>query len=175
MNQFSDAALLRGNYSHMAVKLRAGNRTAPADSDWGDAANDTPAEEAAQDVAKHIFALQESFDQKTQRIEVLANCAIGQMRVLGLVPGEADFIRIDGIMADGQPVATLMHTNQLALTIFAVPIDDKTEEENAAQIGFLIFDELKARKKKRANKLRKLSLSTSRRVKMKPMPAPKKR
>ena len=97
------------------------------------------------------------------------------MRVLGLVPGEADFIRIDGIMADGQPVATLMRTNQLALTIFAVPIDDKTEEENAAQIGFLIFDELKARKKKRANKLRKLSLSTSRRVKMKPMPAPKKR
>ena len=63
MNQFSDAALLRGNYSHMAVKLRAGNRTAPADSDWGDAANATPAEEAAQDVAKHIFALQESIDQ----------------------------------------------------------------------------------------------------------------
>lgn len=171
MTRFSDAALLKGDYAHMAQEFRAGERKAPANRDWNKVAPDNAAEEAAQDVAKHIFALQQQIDQEKERIEILAFSAIGQFKVLGLVPGEADLIRIDGILPDGSPVATLIHVEQLALTFTTAPLKQE-EEDDGLQIGFLIFDELKERKKKRAKKAKKLSLSTSRKMKMKKAKAP---
>jgi len=173
VSRFSDAALLKGNFAHMAAEFRAGERPAPKTKDWNKTAVDTPAEEAAQDVAKHIFALQQSIDEKNERIEVLAFSAVGEMKVLGLVPGEGDLIRVDGILPDGKPVAILIHASQLALTFIAVPLEEKPEEDGLA-IGFLIFDELKKRKAKRAKKSKKLSLSTSRKMKLKPAVKPKK-
>jgi len=172
MSRFSDAALLKGNFAHMASEFRAGSRPAPKPKDWQKTANDTPAEEAAQDVAKHIFALQQSIDAEKERIDIIAFSAVGEMKVLGLVPGEGDLIRVDGILANGSPVATLMHTSQLALTFVTAPLQEKPEEDGL-EIGFLIFDELKDRKKKRARKAKKLSLSTSRKIKAKPVKKPK--
>ena len=117
--------------------------------------------------------MQQQIDAEKERIEVLAHSAVGQFKVLGLVPGESDLIRVDGVFPDGKPVATLMHANQLALTFVTAPLKDAPEDDGL-EIGFLIFDELKSRKKKRAKKARKksekLSLSTSRKMKMKPAP-----
>lgn len=173
MSRFSDAALLKGDFAHMAKEFREGNRAAPKQKDWQKAATDNPAEEAAQDVAKHIFALQQSINAEKERIEILMPCAVGVMKVLGLVPGEGDLIRVDGILPDGAPVATLLHTSQLALTFITAPLDEKPEDDGL-EIGFLIFDDLKERKKKRAKKAKKLSLSTSRKMKMKPTAKSKK-
>ena len=162
MTRFSDAAVLKGDYAHMAAEFRAGERAAPGNREWNKAAVDTPAEEAAQDVAKHIFALQQQIDQEKERIEILAFSAIGQFKVLGLVPGEGDLIRVDGILADGKPVASLIHVEQLALTFTTTPLNAE-EDNDGLEIGFLIFDELKERKKRK----KKLSLSTTRKMKMK--------
>ncbi|MFD0917317.1 hypothetical protein ACFQ14_12955 [Pseudahrensia aquimaris] len=170
MTRFTDAALLKGDYAHMAQEFRAGNRAAPAQKDWQKAACDTGAEEAAQEVAKHIFALQQQIDAEKDRIDVLAFSAIGQFRVLGLVPGESEMIRIDGVQPDGSPVAVLTHYEQLSLTFVAVP-HEAEDDDDGLKIGFVIFDELKERKKKRAKK--KLSLSTSRKMKMKTAPKKK--
>ena len=139
MTRFTDAALLKGNFAHMAAEFRAGNRAAPKTRDWQKAACDNSAEEAAQDVAKHIFALQQQIDGEKERIEVLAFSGAGQMKVLGLVPGEGDLIRVDGVLPDGKPVANLMHTNQLALTFVTAPLAE-TPEDDGLEIGFLIFE-----------------------------------
>ena len=165
MTRFSDAALLKGDYAHMAAEFRAGTRAAPRQKDWQKAACDTGAEEAAQDVAKHIFALQQQIDAEKERIEVLAFSAVGQFRVLGLVPGEGDLIRLDGVLPDGSPVASLIHVEQLALTFVTAP-HGEPDDDDGLKIGFVIFDELRQRKKDRAKK-KKLSLSTSRKMKMK--------
>ena len=173
MTRFSDAALLKGEFAHMATEFRAGNRAAPANKDWRNAAGDTPAEMAAQEVAKHIFALQQAIDANKLRIEILSFSAIGQFKVLGIVPGEDDLLRVEGVQPDGAPVAVLTHTNQLQLTFITAPLEQKPEDDGL-EIGFLIFDELKERKKKRAKKSKKLSLSTSRKMKMKTARKPKK-
>ncbi len=170
MTRFSDAALLTGDFSHMAKEFRAGTRTAPGNKDWQKTACETSAEAAAQEVAKHIFALQKGVDEKTQKLEVMAFTAAGPMKVLNLVPGETDILRLDGVTHEGNPVAQVLHASQLALTFSIAPLQDKDENDDGLDIGFVIFEELKERKKKRTKKSRKLSLSTSRKIK----PSPKK-
>ena len=176
MTRFSDAALLKGDFAHMAAEFRAGNRTAPKNKDWSKAACDNQAEEAAQEVAKHIFALQQDIDAKKEALEITAFTAAGPMKVMGLLPGEGDIIRIDGVLPDGNPVAQVVHATQLALTFTKASLKPEDPADDGLDIGFVIFEELKERKKKRAKKARKLSLSTSRTIKAKPKKAsPKKK
>ena len=71
----------------------------------------------------------------------------------------------------------MLHTSQLALTFTVGPIEEtENADDDGLDIGFVIFEELKDRKKKRTKKKRKLSLSTSRTIKTKPRKsaAPKK-
>ena len=90
MTRYTDAALLTGEYAHLAAQLRAGERAVPGPLEWEKTACDNQAEEAAQDVAKHIFAFQQSLDPETEQLEVVSYSAAGQIRVLAVVPGEGD-------------------------------------------------------------------------------------
>lgn len=164
MTRFSDAALLKGNFAHMAAELRAGEREAPRTKDWDKASCDNQAEEAAQEVAKHIFALQQSVDPQNEKLEILHFTAIGIMRVLAIVPGDGDVLRLDGVLDNGNPVAQAMHASQLSLTFVKAPLKSEKDEEDGLEIGFLIFDELTKRRKQRDKRLRKLSLKTSRTI-----------
>ena len=170
MTRFSDAALLRGNYAHMAAEFREGKRTAPRNKDWSKVSSENSAERVAQEVAKHIFAIQQSIDEKKERLDILHFTAAGPMKVMALVPGERDILRLDGLLIEsGDPVAQALHSAQLSLTFTKAPLKSEEETDDGLEIGFLIFDELKQRNKKR----KKLSLSTSRTRKMKsPKPAP---
>jgi hypothetical protein len=161
MSRFSDAALLKGKFAHKVAELRAGQRTAPKQKDWNGASCDNQAEETAQEVAKHIFSLQSSVDAEKEKLEILHFTAIGIMRVLALVPGEGDVLRLDGVLENGNPVAQAMHASQLSLTFVKAPLKKEEDEDDGLQIGFLIFDELTKRRKARDKRLRKLSLSTS--------------
>ena len=161
MSRFSDAALLKGNFAHKAAELRAGQRAAPKEKDWNKASCDNQAEEAAQEVAKHIFSLQSSVDAEKEKLEILHFTSVGMMRVLALVPGEGDILRLDGVLENGNPVAQAMHASQLSLTFIKAPLKREENEDDGLQIGFLIFDELTKRRKARDKRLRKLSLSTS--------------
>lgn len=167
MTRFSEAALLTGKFAHMAAEFRAGNREAPKPKDWKKVANDNQAEEAAQEVAKHIFALQQAIDEKTERLEIMHFTAVGPMKVLALVPGEGDILRLDGVLQSGEPVSQAMHASQLTLTFTKAPLKEDEAEDDGLEIGFLIFDELSKRRKARDKKLRKLSLKTSRTIKPK--------
>lgn len=167
MSRFSDAALLKGDFAHMAKEFRMGDRTAPAKKDWNKVACDNQAEEAAQEVAKHIFALQQNLDDKTEKLEIMHFTAAGPMKVMAVVPGEGDILRLDGVLETGDPVAQAMHASQLSLTFIKAQLKEEAEEDDGLGIGFLIFDELKERQKKRNKKLRKLSLHTSRTMKPK--------
>jgi len=169
VSRFSDAALLKGDYSHMAAEFRAGNRAAPKKKDWSKAACDNQAEQTAQEVAKHIFALQQDIDKESEKLNIMHFTAAGPMKVMAVVPGEGDILRLDGIlMPDGDPVAQALHASQLSLTFTKVPLNEKEAADDGLEIGFLIFDELRDRKKKRDRKARKLSLSTTRTQKMAP-------
>ena len=175
MTRFSDAGLLKGDYAHMAAEFRAGNRTAPAKKDWRKVACDNQAEEAAQEVAKHIFELQQQVDHETEKLEIMHFTAAGPMTVLAVVPGEGDVLRLDGVLETGDPVAQAMHASQLSLTFVKAPLKPEEEEDDSLKIGFLIFDDLTERRKKRDKKLRKLSLSTTQKKKLnKPKAATKK-
>ena len=168
MTRFSDAALLTGNFAHMAAEFRAGNRKAPKAKDWSKVACDNQAEEAAQEIAKHIFALQQSIDEKTEKLEIMHFTAVGPMKVMALVPGEGDILRLDGILKSGEPVSQAMHASQLTLTFVKAPLKEDEEEDDGLEIGFLIFDELEKRRKERDKMIKGLSLKTSQTKKMKP-------
>ena len=165
MTRFSDAALLKGDFAHMASEFRAGNRAAPKKKDWRKAACDNQAEEAAQEIAKHIFALQQDIDPEKEALEITTFTAAGPMKVMGLLPGEGDIIRIDGVLPNGNPIAHVVHATQLALTFTKAVLKADESVDDGLDIGFVIFEELKERKKKRAKKAKKLSLSTSRTIK----------
>ena len=156
MTRYTDAALLTGDYAHLAAQLRAGERAAPGPLEWDKTACDNQAEEAAQDVAKHIFAFQQSLDAETEQLEVLSYSAAGQIKVLAVVPGEGDLLRIDGLlMPAGKPASVIIHAAQLSLTLTRVPLATDGSEDDGLKIGFVIFDELKERQKARYGKKKK--------------------
>lgn len=156
MTRYTDAALLTGEYAHLAAQLRAGERAAPGPQEWDKAACDNQAEEAAQDVAKHIFAFQQSLDPETEQLEVVSYSAAGRIKVLAVVPGEGDLLRIDGLlMPEGQPASVIIHAAQLSLTLTRVPLATDGSEDEGLRIGFVIFDELKERQKARYRKKKK--------------------
>lgn len=157
MTRYSDAALLTGDFAHMAAELKAGNRAAPSEEAWGKTACDNSAEAAAQSVAKQIFALQSEIDKQTEQLEIAAMSLAGPMIVSGVFPDDGEMLRIDGhLVSNGQPVALLTHATQLALTITKSATNETKPEDDGLQIGFVIFDELEkratARKKARAKK-----------------------
>ena len=156
MTRYTDAALLTGEYAHLAAQLRAGERAAPGPLEWDKTACDNQAEEAAQDVAKHIFAFQQSLDPETEQLEVVSYSAAGRIKVLAVVPGEGDLLRIDGmLMPEGQPASVILHAAQLSLTLTRVPLAKDGSEDEGLRIGFVIFDELKERQKARYGKKKK--------------------
>jgi len=157
VTRYSDAALLEGDYAGLAAELRAGTRAAPSQKDWDKAACENRAEEAAQEVAKHIFAVQQSLDAEKEQLEILTYSAAGQMKVIAIHPGEGDVLRVDGVRAEnGQPVSVVLHASLLSLTFVRVPITAKdATEDSGLQIGFVIFDELQERQKARYSKGRK--------------------
>lgn len=146
MPRYSDAALLKGEYAHMAAELRAGERNAPTPADWNATSCENAAEETAQSVAKQLFELQATLKGEEEQLEIAAMTAAGIMIVLGLFPGEGDLIRLEGhLLNSNQPVAQLIHAHQLALTISKRNIADAAPEEDAMRIGFVIFDHLAKR------------------------------
>jgi FlaG/FlaF family flagellin (archaellin) len=152
MSIFSDAALLKGKFAHMAAEFRHGKRQAPKTEEWQAVACDNTAEQAAQEVAKHIFGFQQSIDPKQVTLEVIAICPAGAMKVISLVPGEGDIIRIDGMLIpEGAPSSTIVHVSQLSLSFITRPVVDENEDpdDDGLQIGFVIFEELAERKKAR--------------------------
>lgn len=154
-NRFSDAALLKGKYAFHADQLRESTKATSGVVDWSKAACDNLAEEAAQEIAKHIFAFNEALDSKKEQLEIIALTAVGQMKVLGIAPGDGDLLRVDGVlMPDEIPTSHIVHANQLALTFVRVPIEEPlVEDENESnRIGFVIFGDLKDRQKARYKK-----------------------
>lgn len=151
MPRYSDAALLKGDYTHMAAELRAGERGAPSPAEWQKTSCANAAEAAAQAVAKQIFELHSTLDGDKEQLEIAAWSAAGIMIVLGLFPGEGDLVRLEGhLLNSKQPVAQLIHANQLSLTITKRSTEEVAPEEDAAQIGFVIFDQLAKRGKAKA-------------------------
>jgi len=164
VTRYSDEALLKGNFAQMLSD-------APYGKEWNNAACDNIAEEAATEIAKHIFAFNQSLDAEKENLEVTTFSALGPMKVLGIMPGEADLLRVDGVLSDNnKPVSMVFHANQLSLTFTTVPVakrgSENADDDDGLQIGFVIFDELKKRKAKRkiAAKEKKLS-KAKRRVK----------
>lgn len=156
MTRYSDAALLKGDYAHLAAEMRAGERAAPGEADWEKASCDNQAEETAQEVARHIFAVQQSLDPDKEQLDILTFSAAGQMKVIALHPGEGDLIRIDGMLLSptgetGAPVSVVVHANMLSLTFLRAPLaKNADEQDDGLKIGFVIFDELKDRKRQKA-------------------------
>lgn len=164
--RFTDAALLKGKYAFHAEQLRAGSVASDKKVDWSTIEVGNQAEEAAQEVAKHIFAFNEALDPQKEQLEIISMTAVGQMKVLGLAPGEGDILRVDGVlMPEELPTSVVLHASQLSLTFVRVPIKidepEKTSESN--RIGFVIFDDLqdrqKARYKKKKTKAKKVAKS----------------
>jgi hypothetical protein len=88
--------------------------------------------------------------------------------VLGLFPGEGDLVRLEGhLLNSQQPVAQLIHAHQLALTITKPSTEDVSPEEDAAQIGFVIFDQLAKRGKVKVAAKRKTPASKAKAPKTK--------
>ena len=151
MTRYSDAALLQGDYSHLAAEMRAGHRSAPLQKDWDKAACDNRAEEAAQEVAKHIFAVQQSLDPEKEQLEILTFSAAGQMKVIAIHPGDSDILRVDGVLIpQGEPASIVLHASTLSLTFVRAPLSkEEAVQDEGLQIGFVIFDELQERQKAR--------------------------
>lgn len=154
MTRYSDAALLAGDYAHLAAEMRAGKRAAPLQKDWDKAACDNRAEEAAQEVAKHIFAFQQSIDGEKEQLEILTFSAAGQMKVIAIHPGDGDVLRVDGFLVpEGRPASVVIHASTLSLTFVTAPIAREGEaRDEGLRIGFVIFDELQERQKARYSK-----------------------
>lgn len=155
MTRFSDAALLKGKFAFHADQLRESTKASSAKVDWSNIEPENTAEEAAQEVAKHIFAFNEAIDSKKEQLEIMTLTAAGQMKVLGLAPGEGDILRVDGVlMPDQIPTSIVIHSSQLALTFVRVPIETPQEEAESEsnRIGFVIFDDLQDRQKARYKK-----------------------
>lgn len=147
---YSDAALLTGNFAHMAAELKAGKRNAPSPDEWQKTACDNDAEAAAQSVAKQIFELQSKIDKEKEQLEIVTISAAGPMLVMGLFAGEGDILRVEGLLVSNkQPAAVIIHASQLALTITKKSSADAKPEEDATQIGFVIFDQLEKRAKEK--------------------------
>ncbi|MEM8749807.1 MAG: hypothetical protein AAGF28_05860 [Pseudomonadota bacterium] len=168
MTRFSDAALLKGEFAHMAAELRAGERASPNSSDWSKVACEAGAEIAAQEVAKQIFALQQEIDPEHERLEITALTAVGPIRVTGFSPGEGDLIRLNGELPNGQPAAHIQHVSQMALTFTKAALKNADEADDGLEIGFVIFEELKERQEQRGRKPDGLPLRTSGTIKQKP-------
>ncbi len=149
MSDYSDAALLKGRFAHMNKQLRIGRQAAETRVDWNRASCETTAEEAAQEVAKHIFAFSQALDPETERMEVVTHSALGPVKVLGIVPGENDIIRVDGLDMNNQPTAIVMHSAQMSLTFVRRPAEEVEDDDDGMQIGFVIFDELQERQNQR--------------------------
>ncbi len=154
MTRFSDAALLKGDFATML-------KDPPKEAEWSKTECQNSAEEAAKSVAQQIFAMREQLDAKTEKLEVITFSSMGPIRVLGIMPIDGDLMRIDGLNpADMSSVSIVQHVEQMSLTFMkAAVISDKPEDEpdsdDGSQIGFVIFDELKERKKIRAAAKRK--------------------
>ncbi|MEO1700506.1 MAG: hypothetical protein AAFR71_00505 [Pseudomonadota bacterium] len=146
--RYSDAALLKGDYAHLASDLKVSQRGLPSDDDWKRARCDdhNRAEMAAQAVAKQIFGLQQQIDRETEQLEIAASSAAGPMIVSGVFPEDGEMLRVDGhLIADKRPVALLLHASQLALTITKSTTAHTNPEDDGLKIGFVIFDELEKR------------------------------
>lgn len=152
MTRFSDAALLKGKFASMALELREGKREAPKDAEWQGVACENTAERSAQEVAKHIFTFQKALDPKQEVLEVVAMSPAGPMKVMALIPGEGDILRLDGVLPDGTPTSAVINSSQLALSFLRRPLKSDEPEDDGLQIGFVIFDELSERKKQRDDK-----------------------
>ncbi|MEM7214923.1 MAG: hypothetical protein AAF423_05210 [Pseudomonadota bacterium] len=148
MTQFSDAALLKGGYATML-------KNPPKEAEWKKTACDNGSELAAQSVAKQIFAFQKSIDPAKEKLEVVTFSALGPIKVLGITPMDGELMRIDGVRPDNNaPVSMIQHVEQLSLTFTKAPVksgnpEEQPDEDDGMQIGFVIFDELKERKKVR--------------------------
>lgn len=150
MTQFSDAALLRGKFAHMAAELRQGKRDAPKHDDWQKVACDNSAEQAAQQVGKHVFAFQQSIDPDKETLEVIAMAPAGPMKVMAVFPGDGDILRIDGLLlSNGMPTSCLINVAQMSLSFTRRPIEHNETDDDGLQIGYVIFDELNERQKQR--------------------------
>ena len=64
VTRYSDAALLEGRLCPSGRRNAGGKACCAEQKDWDKAACDNRAEEAAQEVAKHIFAVQQSLDRR---------------------------------------------------------------------------------------------------------------
>ena len=154
MTRFSDAALLKGDFATML-------QNPPKDSEWSKTACDNSAEEAAKSVAQQIFAMREQLDPKTEKLEVITFSSMGPIKVLGIMPIDGDLMRIDGLNpADMSPVSIVQHVEQMSLTFTKAKVksenpEEQPDDDDGMQIGFVIFDELKERKKVRAAAKRK--------------------
>ncbi|MEO0329388.1 MAG: hypothetical protein AAF217_12410 [Pseudomonadota bacterium] len=162
MSRFSDAALLKGDYAEML-------KEPPKEAEWKKTACDNTSEKVAQEIGKQIFGFQKAIDTKKEKLEVISYSALGPFKVLAVMPIEGDLMRVDGVRADGNtPVSVIQHVNQLSLTFTKVPNAEKAEDEDdGLQIGYVIFDELKDRKKKRdaAKRKKAPAKKTTRRAK----------
>lgn len=153
MTRFSDAALLKGDFATMI-------QNPPNEAEWNKTACENNAEAAAQSVAKQIFAMRDQLDPKTEKLEVVTFSSMGPIKVMGIMPIDGDLLRIDGLNpATNTPVSIVQHVEQMSLTFTKLPVESEETEEEAAkesmQIGFVIFDELKERKKTREAAKRK--------------------
>jgi hypothetical protein len=154
MTRFSDAALLKGDFATML-------KDPPKDAEWNKTDCENSAEEAAKSVAQQIFAMREQLDPKTEKLEVITFSSMGPIKVLGIMPVDGDLMRIDGLNpADMSPVSIVQHVGQMSLSFTKAAVksenpEEEPDEDDGGQIGFVIFDELKARKKIRAAAKRK--------------------
>lgn len=154
MTRFSDAALLKGDFATML-------KNPPKEAEWSKTSCENGAEEAAQSVAKQIFAMTQQLDPKKEKLEVITFSSMGPIKVLGIMPIDGDLMRIDGLNpADMSPVSILQHVEQMSLTFTKAAVqsenpEEKPDKDDGGQIGFVIFDELKERKKVRAAAKRK--------------------
>jgi hypothetical protein len=154
MTRFSDAALLKGDFATML-------QNPPKDAEWSKTSCDNSAEEAAKSVAQQIFAMREQLDPKTEKLEVITFSSMGPIKVLGIMPIDGDLMRIDGLNpADLSPVSIVQHVEQMSLTFTKAKVksenpEEQPDDDDGGQIGFVIFDELKTRKKIRAAAKRK--------------------
>lgn len=156
MQRYSDAAMLKGDYAHMVAQLRSGERSVPSPDEWQQTSCDNAAEAAAQAVAKQIFELQSTLDENNEQLEITAISVAGIMVVVGLFPGDGDLIRIEGnLLTSKEPVAQIIHANQLELTVKKRPTADSAPEEDATRIGFVIFDQLTEHSKSKTGPKRK--------------------
>ena len=144
MNQYSDAALLKGEFAKLL-------KNPPKEEEWSGASCDNGAEQAAQSLAKQIFGFQKLIDPKKEKLEVITFSALGPIKVLRVIPIDGELMRVDGINpADMSPVSLVQHVEQLSLTITKGPVksenpEDEPDDDDGMQIGFVIFDELKKR------------------------------